>query len=65
MLVLTRRPREQIVVPDCNLTFTVLEVRGNKVIIGVSAPPDVAIHRYEVWARLPSSPEQPASNPTV
>jgi carbon storage regulator len=52
MLVLSRKTGEQIVVPGCQVTVTVLEVRGDNVRIGVSAPAHVAVHRREVWLRL-------------
>ena len=52
MLVLTRKLREEIVVPQCNLTFTILEVHGDKVSIGINAPYDVRVYRSEVWARI-------------
>lgn len=52
MLVLTRKPREEIVVPECNLTFTILEVHGDKVSIGITAPQSVRVYRREVWVRI-------------
>ena len=51
MLVLSRKVGERIVVPGCDLTITVVQVRGKHVQLGVSAPDDVAIHREEVWQR--------------
>jgi carbon storage regulator len=52
MLVLTRRIGETIVVPEFELTVTVLESRGNQVRLGITAPRSVAIHRSEVWRRV-------------
>ena len=52
MLVLTRKLREEIVVPGCDLTFTILEVHGDKVSIGITAPHDVRVYRREVWHRI-------------
>jgi len=52
MLVLTRKLREEIVVPHCELTFTILEVHGDKVSIGITAPHDVRVYRREVWLRI-------------
>jgi carbon storage regulator len=52
MLVLTRLVGDEIVVPDINLTFTILEIRGGKVRVGIAAPPNVRIHRREVWMRI-------------
>ena len=48
MLVLSRKQGEQIVIND-TITITIVEVRGDKVRIGIDAPPDVVVHRQEVW----------------
>ena len=45
MLVLTRRANEQIELPGLDVTFTVLNVRGNRVQIGIDAPRSVEITR--------------------
>src|SRR5947209_8389050 len=50
MLVLSRRPDEELVI-DGNIRITVLEVRGNQVRLGISAPPDVTVLRREVLDR--------------
>lgn len=47
MLVLTRRPEEQIII-DGNIRITVLSVVGNKVRIGIDAPPSVRVNRSEI-----------------
>jgi carbon storage regulator len=51
MLVLSRKPGEQIVVPELDLTLTVLSIQGGTVRLGVTAPVKVAVHRQEVWKR--------------
>jgi carbon storage regulator CsrA len=48
MLILSRKEGEQIVVPECRLTITVLDVRSNRVQVGISAPPEVGVYRGEV-----------------
>lgn len=58
MLVLTRKLLEQIIVPECNLTFTVLEIRKDKVRIGITAPTHVAVHRHEVWTRISAAEKE-------
>src|SRR5438132_14328675 len=50
MLVLSRRPDEELVI-DGNIRITVLEVRGNQVRLGISAPPAVTVLRREVLDR--------------
>jgi carbon storage regulator len=52
MLVLSRKCGEKIVISDQNIIVTVLEVRGDRVRLGIEAPADVPIHRQEVWQRL-------------
>jgi carbon storage regulator len=49
MLVLTRKPGERIVVPDLDITITILELHGNHVRVGIDAPREIAVHRAEVW----------------
>lgn len=47
MLVLSRKKSESIVIND-DITITVVEVRGDKVRLGIQAPRDVPVHRKEV-----------------
>ena len=47
MLVLTRKPGEKIRI-DADITITVIEVRGNKIKLGIDAPSDVSILREEL-----------------
>jgi len=47
MLVLSRKRDERIVIGD-NIVITVVEVRGDKVRLGIEAPTDVPVHRQEV-----------------
>ncbi len=47
MLVLSRKVGEQVVVPDCELTLTVLNASSGRVRLGIVAPPKVAVHRSE------------------
>lgn len=51
MLVLSRKPGQSIKLGD-DMTLTVIAVHGNRVQFGITAPPDVAIHREEVLHRL-------------
>jgi carbon storage regulator len=51
MLVLTRKPGQRIRIGD-EIEVTLLEVSGDRVRLGFSAPPDVAIHRQEVYERI-------------
>lgn len=51
MLVLSRKKNESIVI-DERIVITVVEIRGDKVRLGIEAPRDVAIHRQEVYDAL-------------
>jgi carbon storage regulator len=48
MLVLSRKRSETIVIADGEIVLTVVEIRGNKVRIGITAPRDISVHRGEV-----------------
>jgi carbon storage regulator len=51
MLVLSRKPGEQIQIAD-TIEVTVLQIHGNRVKIGISAPVDVPIQRKELKRRM-------------
>lgn len=53
MLVLSRKLGQRIVVPECELTVSIVAIEGNGVRVGISAPDDVAVYREEVWQRCP------------
>jgi carbon storage regulator len=48
MLVLSRKKNESIVIND-NITVIVVDVRGDKVRLGIDAPKDTTVHRQEVY----------------
>jgi carbon storage regulator len=48
MLVLSRKLNEKIVINNV-VTVTVVEIRGDKVRLGIVAPKDVPVHRQEVY----------------
>ena len=51
MLVLSRKRSESVVI-DENIVVTVIEVRGDKVRLGIQAPRDVPVHRSEILASI-------------
>lgn len=73
MLVLSRKKNESIVIND-DITIVVVEIRGDKVRLGVEAPKEVPVHRREVFEAIrrgeagkekdkesPAPPAKPAS----
>lgn len=48
MLVLTRKKDERIVIGE-DVVVTVVEVRGDKVRLGIEAPKEITVHRQEVY----------------
>ena len=69
MLVLSRKKNESIIIND-DITIVVVEIRGDKVRLGVEAPKEVPVHCHEVYEAIrrnkqaggeQASGEQPAS----
>ena len=60
MLALSRKKGEAIVVNN-NVEITILEVKGDQVKIGISAPKDVPIYRKEVYMQIQQANEEAAS----
>ncbi len=48
MLVLSRQRDETIMIGD-NIEVTVVDIRGDKVRLGINAPKEIAVHRKEVY----------------
>ncbi len=71
MLVLSRQRDQTIMIGD-DIEITVVDIRGDKVRLGINAPPEVPVHRKEIWeaikrekqttakAKIESSPPAPA-----
>ena len=51
MLVLSRKKNERIVIND-NIVVMVIDIRGDKVRLGIEAPKDVPVHRREVYEAI-------------
>lgn len=54
MLVLSRKKNESIVIND-DITIVVVEIRGDKVRLGIEAPKHVPVHRREVYDAIVNS----------
>jgi len=63
MLVLSRKKNESIIIND-DITIVVVEIRGDKVRLGVEAPKEVPVHRNEVYEAIRrNQPKSDASEP--
>ena len=51
MLVLSRKKDESIVINN-DITIVVIEIRGDKVRLGIEAPKEVPVHRREVFEAI-------------
>jgi carbon storage regulator len=51
MLVLSRQRDESIIIGD-NIVITVVDIRGDKVRLGIDAPKEVPVHRREVYEAI-------------
>ena len=51
MLVLSRRKDESIMIGD-DVEITIVDVRGDKVRLGITAPRDIPVHRMEVYEAI-------------
>lgn len=66
MLVLSRKKNETIVI-NSDITVTVVEIRGDKVRLGIVAPKEVAVHRQEVYEAIhgKDAPDPPPPAPVM
>ncbi len=66
MLVLSRQRDESIVIGE-NVVVTIVDIRGDKVRLGIQAPGEIPVHRHEVYeairreGRRATAPDVPAS----
>ena len=51
MLVLSRQRDESIIIGD-NIVVTIVDIRGDKVRLGIEAPRDIPVHRQEVYEAI-------------
>ncbi len=51
MLVLSRQRDESIIIGD-NVVVTIVDVRGDKVRLGIDAPSEIPVHRREVYEAI-------------
>lgn len=51
MLVLSRQLDESIMIGD-DIVITLVDIRGDKIRLGIAAPPNIAIHRQEIYEAI-------------
>lgn len=51
MLALSRRKKESLIINN-NVEVTVLEIKGDQVKLGISAPRDVSVYRKEIYLQI-------------
>ena len=61
MLVLSRKKNESIIINN-DITIVVVEIRGDKVRLGVEAPKEVPVHRREVYDDIKRSEAEQKSS---
>lgn len=60
MLVLSRKKSEDIVINNGEITVRVVEIRGDKVRLGIIAPKEIPVHRLEVHEQIMFGKVKPA-----
>src|SRR6056297_3076162 len=63
MLVLSRKKNESIVINN-DITIVVVEIRGDKVRLGVEAPKEIPVHRREVYEAIKRNEKTCDKDPT-
>ena len=60
MLALSRKKGEALVINN-NIEITVLEIRGDQIKLGITAPKDVPVYRKEVYLQIQKENEEAIS----
>jgi carbon storage regulator len=60
MLVLSRQRDESIVIGD-NVVITIVDIRGDKVRLGIEAPGEIPVHRQEVYEAIQRENRKPGA----
>ena len=64
MLVLSRRRDESIMIGE-EITIKIVDVRGDKVRLGIDAPPSISVHREEVFQAIQNEQPQEVKTPPL
>jgi carbon storage regulator len=60
MLVLSRQKDQAIMIGD-NIEITIVDIRGDKVRVGITAPSEIPVHRKEVYEAIQQENRQAAN----
>lgn len=58
MLVLSRSKSESIIIGD-DIEVVVVNINGNRVRLGITAPKEVSVHRREIYEAIQTKKQQP------
>jgi len=61
MLALSRRKNEALVINN-NIEITILDIKGDQVKVGITAPKNVSIYRKEVYLQIQEANKESMSN---
>ena len=61
MLVLSRQRDESIIIGD-NIVITIVDIRGDKVRLGIQAPTDISVHRQEIYDAIKNENAESTDN---
>lgn len=61
MLALSRKKNEALVINN-NIEITILDIKGDQVKIGISAPKEVPVYRKEVYVQIQEANKESMSN---
>jgi carbon storage regulator len=64
MLVLTRKLGESVTIGD-NIKISVIDIKGRQVRLGIEAPPEMTIHREEIYVRIQEENQRAAMMKSV
>lgn len=62
MLVLSRQRDESIIIGD-HIVITIVDIRGDKVRLGIEAPTEIPVHRQEVYEAIQRENQQRTDGP--
>ena len=62
MLVLSRQRDESIIIAD-NIKITIVDIRGDKVRLGIDAPKEIPVHRQEVFDAIQRENDEASAPP--